>query len=516
MAVQLNLADGLRVSTHRYPDKVAVIQGSRRATYRELTRRTNRLAHALAGLGLAHQDRVGILAHNVFEYVEIAFALAKSGLVGVPANPRMVAGEVQYLMQQSGARALITCGEYVESHLEPVRRELDLVPDRNVIVLGGATHQGYQDYEELLDRASDAEPGTSHIRETDLWFLNYTSGTTGLPKGAMITHRSRSLTCLATAAEYGCYAPEDTSLAIAPMFHGAGLLFGVAPVYFGGTVVVMPRFGPEEVLRLVQEHRVTNMFLVPTMFHAIFALPEATLAAYDHSSLTTIMSNAAPLPQATKERIIGYFTTAGLHELYGSTEGGIVTNLRPPDQLRKVQCVGHPFPLTEIRLLDDDGNEVGVGQVGELFSRSPYTFAGYWNMPEATAAAMRGDWFSAGDLAIRDEDNCYYIVDRKKDMIITGGVNVYPRDIEEVLFTHPGVLEAAVIGLRDDYWGEAVTAVVVPRPGVVLDEAGIRQFLDGKLAEYKQPKRVVFIDALPRNAAGKVLKRELRLSLADG
>jgi long-chain acyl-CoA synthetase len=312
------------------------------------------------------------------------------------------------------------------------------------------------------------------------------------------------------AAEYGCYTPDDISLAVAPIYHGAGMAFALAPVYFGGTVSLLKSFNAEDVLRSLDTDGITNVFLVPTMFQAIFALPETGRRRYAHSALKVIMSNAAPLPQATKELIVREWPLSGLYELYGSTEGGIVTTLRPRDQLRKNQCVGQPFPLTDIKLLNDEGDEVEVGEVGELFSRSPYLLNGYHKQPEALLESLRGQYFSAGDMAVLDDEGYFYIVDRKKDMIVTGGVNVYPREVEEVLLRHPKIADVAVIGVADTYWGEAVKAVIVLKPTMKASIEEIIHFCDGKLARFKHPNTIEFVAALPRNSAGKVLKRRLR------
>ena len=250
--------------------------------------------------------------------------------------------------------------------------------------------------------------------------------------------------------------------------------------------------------------------MVPTLFKAIFALEKPLLDRYRDIPLRALMSNAAPLPQRTKEVIIDYFGEGLLHELYGSTEGGIVTNLRPKDQLRKAQCVGHPFTMNQVKLLDEAGQPVDRGQVGELFNTSPCLFLGYWNNPGTTEAAMRDGWFSAGDLAWEDEDGCYYIVDRKKDMYISGGVNVFPREVEEFLFRLPGVADAAVVGVPDAYWGEAGKAFLVMRPGETIAPDDVVAACKQNLAGFKVPRHVAFVDSLPRNAAGKVLKTDLR------
>ena len=320
-------------------------------------------------------------------------------------------------------------------------------------------------YEALLAQAHPQRPAVT-VQEWENFSIPYTSGTTGKPKGVLLSHRARTMCFGAMAVEFGCYSPDDRALATAPLCHGAGLAFALAPVFFGGTCDILPRFDPGQLLARLEVTAATNVFLVPTHFHAIFGLDAATLDSHRPRALRSIISNAAALPQATKERIVAYFGTDILHECYGATETGIVCNLRPPDQLRKTKCVGLPFPYTEIRILREDGSEAAPGEIGELFSTSPTLFNGYWNRPEETAAALRdGKWVSVGDLATRDDEGYLYIVDRKKDMIISGGINIYPREIEEALFAHPAIADAAVIGIPDAYWGEALKAFVVPRPG---------------------------------------------------
>jgi len=314
------------------------------------------------------------------------------------------------------------------------------------------------------------------------------------------------------AMEYGCYGPDDLQLGIAPMSHGAGFAFIMASLYFGGTVEVLPKFDPALVLSKLGSQEFTGVFMVPTHFHAIFGLEANVLERWRGSArvLRAIISNAAALPQATKEKIVTYFGPGLLHEAYGSTEAGIVTNLRPQHQLVRKQSVGQPFALNHVRLLDKRGDDVAPGEVGELYSSSPYVFSGYFNLPEESAAVMQGAFLTAGDLARRDEDGYLYIVDRKKDMVVTGGLNVYPREIEEVLHRHPAVLEAGVIGVPDEFWGEALQAYVTLRPGMNVRPGELETHCREALADYKVPKAFRFIAALPRNAGGKVLKVALR------
>jgi long-chain acyl-CoA synthetase len=309
-------------------------------------------------------------------------------------------------------------------------------------------------------------------------------------------------------SEYGCYSPDDRFLALAPLYHGAGFAFATASLFFGGTCHLLSKFDAETTLDLLADEALTGVFMVPTHFNAIFALPEAKLERCRSTALKTIISNAAPLPQPTKARIVGAFGHGLLHETYGSTEGSIVTNLRPADQLRKEICVGHPFPMTEIRLLTEAGEPVAPGEVGELYSRSPYLFNGYWGRSLDEVGSYRDGFFSAGDLARMDDEGFIYIVDRKTDMIISGGINIYPREVEEALAAHPAVIEAAVIGEPDAYWGEAVVAFVVSKQPV--DAEDLIAHCTDRLARYKAPKKIVFVDELPRNAAAKVNKRELR------
>lgn len=278
----------------------------------------------------------------------------------------------------------------------------------------------------------------------------------------------------------------------------------------GGFTEILDHFDPELLLMKLKQGNFSGVFTVPTQHHAIFELEQSVLDKYRNAPLKAVISNASALPQHLKHKIVEYFGEGLLHETYGSTEGGFVTNLRPPFQLEKERCVGTPFPHTFVKLADDGFNDVAPNEPGELWVKSPSGFSGYWNRPDETTAAFKDGWITVGDVAKRDEDGFYYIVDRKKDMVITGGVNVYPREIEELLFGHPAISDVAVIGVPDDKWGERLRAFVVPKSGESVDADSLAAFCDGKLASYKIPKDVTIIDALPRNANGKVLKTELR------
>ena len=475
--------------------------GSAQLTYRELVDRIDRVSNgALNGLGLAPGDHTALMAPNCLEFIEIVMGLAEAGTPAAMVNPKLTGPELAYICDDARARVL-----FVHESLAELARSTQLATVERIIVIGA-------EYERFLADSRPLRPA-HRPEEWDTFCLPYTAGTTGRPKGVMLPHRARALTFFAMAVEFGCYSPDDRALATAPLFHGAGFTFSAAALTFGGYAEIgPPKFDPEEVLRLLRDLELTNVFLVPTHFNGIFALSERELGDLKPARLRTIMSNAAPLPQATKEKIVDYFGDGLLHELYGSTEGGIISNLRPPDQLRKIRCVGKPFPATLVRLLDDGGNDVSRGEVGELYSTSPYLFNGYWGRAEETAASFRDEWFSAGDMAVQDEEGYLYLVDRKQDLVISGGVNIYPRELEEVLCMHPAVLEAAAVGLPDAYWGEAITAFVVLNPQARVDESDLLRHCEQSLARFKLPKAITFVAALPRNAAGKVLKTELRKS----
>ena len=492
----MTMASGIRMNLAREPDKVALICGGRQLTYAQLVQRIDKVASLALGLGLRKGDRAAIVSLNCLEYIEIVDGLSEAGVAVATPNPKQTVAELGYILNDCGARVV-----FVSPAMEEMIRAADCPAVERIIVLGPA-------YEDLLANARPA--ALPLVDEWDAFAIPYTSGTTGKPRGVVLPHRARVQIGFAMASEYGCYGPDDRFLAITPMFHGAGYSYPHAAVFFGGTVEIMQSFNPEETLRALHSNGATGTFMVPTLFNAMFALENSVQDRYRGTQLKTLMSNAAPLPQHTKEIITEYFGAGMLHECYGSTEAAIVCNLRPKDQLRKQQCVGHPFMMNAVRLLDDDGQPVKQGEVGELYSTSPCLFLGYWNNPTATEASMRDGWFSAGDMAWQDEDGCYYIVDRKKDMYISGGVNVYPREVEEFLFRMPGVRDVSVVGVPDDYWGESGKVFLVLQPGTTVQPEAVIAACKENLAGYKVPRHVAFIDELPRNAAGKVLKTELR------
>ena len=508
MAIQpkgasLNIANGIREFAVSMPSNLAVVDGDRSLTYAALNDRSNRLGNAMLETGLAPGDRVGVVLGNRLEYPEVAAGLAKAGLTMVPINPRLAPAEAEYILGHSAVKALVLDDGRAEI-AAPAVESLGI----DVVLSIDGTQLG-PDYEAALNAAGSTDPAFI-IDETEPFVIAYTSGTTGKPKGVMISHRSRCLTFMATALEWGL-GPGSRTMAVAPMYHGAGFAFAYAAVHTGGTLTMLREWDPEQALDMVAAGRIQSMFLVPTHAQMIRSLGDAALSKRDLSHLHTMYFNAAPFPFALKQWVIGAFPNVGLHEVYGSTEAGVVTCLRPPEQLRKPGSVGSPWFMTEVALLNDHGSPVGPGEVGLLYSRSPFLMNGYLHDAEATEECTTADGFlTAGDMARLDEDGFAYVVDRKKDMIISGGVNIYPREVEEVLHAHHAVDRVAVIGTPSEKWGEQVTAIVVVKAGAQATDEELDSYCRASLAGYKVPRSYEFRDSLPTSAAGKTLKRDLR------
>lgn len=500
MSRELNMASGIREFGRATPHRTAVVDGDRALTFAALDERSNRLASGLLARGLRPGDTVAVLAGNRMEYFEVAAALAKAGLPMVPLNPKNAAPDNAYVVGHSEAVALILDDALADNAGSLV--------DELATVL--SFHGGVGlDYETFLAESRAADPQVDVV-ETDPFCITYTSGTTGLPKGVVLTHRGRVLNNYASAIEYGL-GPSTSTMAVAPLYHGAGFAFAYAGPQLGGTTSVLRSWDPERFLAGLVEQRVSTVFLVPTHAQQIRRLVEEPGAAYDLSALRTLYFNAAALPIELKKWVHEAFPGVGIHELYGSTECAVVTDLRPEDSLRKPGSVGHPWFMNEVRLLGEDGQEVGPGEPGELFARSPMLMKGYLKNEQATREATTDDGFvTVGDIAVRDEEGFISIVDRKKDMIIAGGVNIYPREIEEVVAQHPHIDDVAVVGVPDDVYGERVTAFVVARRGVTVDVAGVEDHVRAGVAKYKVPREWHVVEHLPRNPSGKILKRDIR------
>ena len=511
----LTVADAVATHARLTPKRLGARDSRRELSFARWHERATRLANGLLGLGLVKGDRVALLAYNRVEWMELYVALARAGLVAVPINFRLTPPELAYIVQHSGARACVVQDDLVDQ-VEAVRDDLELLP-QGTVCLGERTAAGWTDYEALIAAASDKDPGVA-VKPTDPCALMYTSGTTGRPKGAIRSHEGNTLIALATALEMD-FNRDDTGLMVMPMCHANSLYFSHTFTHLGAACVIDDRrsFVPEALLATLAQERITFTSLVPTHYIMMLALPEATKARYDVSRVDKLMISSAPARRETKLAIMEFFRNGRLHELYGSTETGWVTLLRPDEQIDRLGSVGREWAGSgPIRLLDADGHEVADGDVGELYSRTPYVFDGYWKNPQKTAEAFHGNWCSVGDMARRDADGYIHLVDRKSNMIISGGENVYPSEVEGVLGAHPKVKDVAVIGVPHDKWGESVLAAIVLHDGQHADEAEMLAWCRGRIAGYKRPQSVHFVEdsQMPRTATGKILHRVLRDRLA--
>jgi fatty-acyl-CoA synthase len=481
----------------RSPDAVALVDGptGARTSYAELDERVGARAGRLAGLGVGHGDRVALLGENSPAYLEWLFAAARLGAITVPVNMRLAAPEVAYVLGDSGARVLVRSTTFAP--LADAACAASSVPP--VLVALG----------EAPDGPGRREPEPAAGRGGEACVVMYTSGTTGAPKGAVLTHDNMLWNAVNMLSAGPGIASTDVTIAAAPLFHIGALGLSALPLlYAGGTVVVVPSFDPAGFLDLMATHAVTTQFLVPAMWAALTRVPGLDDRAFP--ALRFAISGGAPCPITVIERFLALGWTF--------TEGFGMTELSPSalfldaaDVVSHAGSVGRPFMHVDARLVDEAGADVGVGEVGELVLRGPTVFAGYWNRPAETAEALRGGWFHSGDLGVGDAQGFVTLVDRKKDMIITGGENVYPVEVEQVLHRHPGIADVAVVGVGDPQWGESVVAVVVPADPAAPPAADeVIAFARERIAGFKAPRRIEIVEELPRNATGKLLKRVLR------
>jgi fatty-acyl-CoA synthase len=508
----LTVAEAVAAQARLQPEKVGARDSRRSLTFAQWNERASRLANALFGLGLVPGDRVALLAYNCIEWMEFYVALARAGLVAVPVNFRLVGAEIEYIVTHCEARAFIVQDELIDRVL-PMRDQLAIAASAFIHFGAQYAPAGWQSYESLVGLASPVAPAVA-VNPEDTWALMYTSGTTGRPKGAIRNHAGSALISLVTALDMG-FTREDTALLVMPMCHANSLYFSFTFTYLGASCIIDDHrsFSPEQLLKTLSDRKVTFTSLVPTHYIMVLALPDEVKRKYDVGSVSKLMISSAPARRETKLAIMDYFRNSQLFELYGSTEAGWVTILRPHEQLTKLGSVGREWSGSgAIRLLDHDDREVPDGEVGELFSRTPYVFDGYWKNPEKTAEAFRGAWCSVGDMARRDEDGYYHLVDRKSNMIISGGENIYPSEVEALLGAHPAVKDVAVVGMPDDMWGESVQAAVVLHAGATISEVEMLEWCKDRIAGYKRPRAIVFLDEaeMPRTATGKIQHRILR------
>jgi acyl-CoA synthetase (AMP-forming)/AMP-acid ligase II len=494
------------IATHAAakPDAPAVIEGDRSISWREYLERRNRLAHALVQLGLRPGEHAIVYAPNSLEHLLAGAAVRAAGAIAVPMNHRLVADEVAYILDDSDA-AMVLVGDPFLAVADAVRPSAPRV--RHWITIGRARRAWAAHLEDLVrtgDPGGVPAGGGGNVGGS----MIYTAGTTGKPKGAR--RRATDQAALLPRLKAFDLVRPHVHLVAGPLYHSAPGAFALYTHIFGGTVVVMPRFDPEEALALIARHRVTSTFMAPILLKRIVDLPEAVRARYDVGAMQVIVMAAAPCPMTVKEDVVRTFGPV-LYEFYGSTELGMNTVLRPEDVLRKPGSCGRAAPGVELAVMDLDGRPVKRGEPGELLVRRyEGVFDEYWKKPEATRQTERGDWLSVGDVAWMDEDGFVYICDRIRDMVISGGVNIYPAEIEDALHRHPAVQDVAVFGVPDDEWGERLHAAVQPREGARLTADELIEFARTHLGGYKVPREVSFHAELPRDSAGKLLKRVLR------
>jgi fatty-acyl-CoA synthase/long-chain acyl-CoA synthetase len=510
------MADFLTAHSITQPNKLAVVDDRpdgtvRQLSYSELNARANQLANVLLGMGVVPGDsKVVWCGQNSIGLVVMINAARKLGVTAVPLNYRLSDEEAAYVTDHCDATIV-----YVDAEFAPMfARIRDQLPKvREYLVFDGddGVPDGMTAIDPLMDAASTGEPEIPAAIEAGSTMI-YTSGTTGKPKGALRRGTQGAAQSAALMAHIG-YVPDDVYIPTGPLYHSGPGGFMAIALALGQTIVLQRKFKPEDWLRLVQKYRVTSTFSAPTPIRMICNLPDDVKAQYDVSSIKRMIANAAPWSFALKQMYLAYFPGDSLFEVYGSTELGVNCVLRPEDQLRKPGSCGKPSPMVEIKLFDDDGNEVtgtGPEHTGELFVKSPSVFADYYKQHDKFMADNKHGYQTVGDIAYRDDEGYIYICDRKKDMIISGGMNIYPAEIEASLEHHPDVLEVAVFGTPSEEWGETVHAVVVVREGGSMTADDVMAFAREHLASYKVPRSVTFMDELPKTGSGKVLKRELR------
>jgi acyl-CoA synthetase (AMP-forming)/AMP-acid ligase II len=501
--------DILAIHAQAQPSETVIVCDGREVSFLELNNRANRVAHAAASLGVPPGGRAAVMAYNSVTGYEISAGLRKGGLIGVPVNFRLRGPEVAYILKDSGAEIVFAGPDFV-SVVEEARAGVE--GERRYVAIGvDQVPAGWHRYEDLLAAASEGEPeGAGGVLGAS---MIYTSGTTGRPKGAFRAQGVGMELALQSIQIFGL-APTDVHLVAGPGYHSAVAYFSMLTILLGGTVVVMPKFDPEQALRLIAERRCTTTFMAPVLLQRIMDLPEEVRARHDVSSMRALILGAAPFPFTLKERAVRHFPDA-LYEFYGATETGVNLVLTPDEQLARPGSCGRPTATTEVLLLDDDGNPVPDGTPGQLWVRNT-GLAEYYNQPDATQRSMRDGFFTVGDVAYRDDGGYYYICDRKVDMVISGGVNIYPAEVEAALHAHPAVRDVAVIGVPDAHWGESLKAVVALQPGRPATAEELMAWCGRQLADYKRPRSVDFVDELPRDQAGKLLKRQIRAPYWEG
>jgi acyl-CoA synthetase (AMP-forming)/AMP-acid ligase II len=499
------LCDLVRISARRQPDAIAIEHDVGRMTYRQFDERALKCANVLIGQGLKPGDRVVVFARNGHEFLELYMGLQFAGLVAVPVNFRLSAAELAYVLTNSGARGIAIGEEFLRTY-ELASAQVAVAPHA-VIVIGPASDHATA-YERLLAKASSEEPMqlTSAFSPAAIF---YTSGTTGFPKGAVMSHLALLMRFSSWGWRFGI-TEEDVLLVPGPVFHQSFGSISILSLCTGARLVLHTDFDAPAVIDALCNRGITWSFMVPKMHTGIVEAIGNGASLQGCDSLRGLMSSGSTLATPVLRGLVEAFPKARLCDTYGWTESGWITYCRHEDVTRGTRTVGKVSYGCELAILDDDGNVLPAGEVGQIYAANPIPFMGYHENPEATAAMRKGKWETGGDVGMLDEQGFLQIFDRKRDMIVSGGENIYPAEIERVLAEHPKVLEVAVVGVPDAQWGESPRACVVPKAGEIVSDAELLGFCVDKLAKFKHPKSVCMFDVLPRNSMGKVLRRELR------
>ncbi len=505
----------LKMNACNYPEKLGWQDKNREFSFEKWNERACRLANGLKDIGVGYQERFAILAYNRGEWLDIYAGSAKGGQIMVPLMFRLSGPEIEFIVNHSEAKAMIVEEPFVKL-VDGIKDKLSIPKDRYIYLGDGKVPEGYMGFEELLSKSSPEEPDVM-VDGDDVWTFMYTSGTTGRPKGVIKTHESYHAQYLLDVTNRHVL-PTDKVMLVMPMCHVNSIFYSFPYTLVSAPVFVynMASFDPEDLLRTIEKYKITFTSLVPTHYIMLLALPEEKKRSCDVSSMRQLLVSSAPARKELKLAIMDYFKNAELWEAYGTTEGGLVTYLRPEDQMRKLGSIGKEiFGIDRIKILDEERNPVPEGEVGEIFYRTPMIFREYWKEPEKSKGAFFGEWASAGDMGRRDNEGYYYLVDRKANMIITGGENVFPSEVENVVGSHKAVKDIAVIGVPDAKWGETIKAVIILNSGYEASDKLAQEIMDftkGKIAGYKRPKSIDFIkdEEMPRTGTGKILHRILR------
>lgn len=498
------------INAARYADKIAIVYEDVRKTWNEFNISTNRLANLLLDKGFKKGDRLAILSQNCDKYLEWYFGCAKAGVIVVPINYRLAKNEMSNLLTHSDPKGMIVSEDYVDT-VEEIKEGLKI---SIYFGDGNADRQWFADYDKSISSYPDDSPGVT-IEEDDIFCIMYTSGTTGLPKGAMSTHRNYVSNALSVISAQRIMK-NDINLIVAPLYHAGALFHSLGYLMLGSTQVILKQFDTTEILKTIQEEKTTSCLMIPTMLN--FLLNDPDFEKFDTSSLSKIFYGGGPMPLALLEKAIALLKNVQFTQGYGLTETLEATFLLPEDhilggteqQSRRLGSAGTETALFEVKVVDDEGKEVPYNSGGEIWARGPAVIKGFWKGEGQTRESISDGWFKTGDIGMFDEDRYLYILDRKKDMIISGGENIYTKEVEDVLHSHPAILEAAVIGVPDPKWGENVKAIVVLREGMNASGEELIEYCKERLARYKRPKSVDFVDELPKNPSGKILKKDLR------